>query len=78
MHCPISFQKAITITIHYSQDDIDCVTDEGSLQLFYWAGSQWLDAANTCIPPSTYLTDTIGNVLTLPVCHLTEFAIRGN
>lgn len=76
--CGLTFGKPVTITIRYSEDDIDCVTDESSLRLYYWAGNQWDDAANTCIPSSTYITDTVGNVLGLPICHLTEFAIRGD
>lgn len=76
--CGITFRRPVTITIRYSEDDIDCVTDENSLRLYYWAGSQWDDAANTCMPPSIYITDTVGNVLGLPICHLTEFAIRGD
>jgi hypothetical protein len=76
--CGVSFLEAVTISISYSEDDLDCVTDEGSLLLYYWGGSQWLDAATTCTPTSTYFTDTLGNLLSVPICHLTEFAIRGD
>lgn len=75
--CDLSFQKPVTITIHYSDSDVACVLDENYLTLYYWAGSEWKDATSTCTPPSTYTRDLTGNVLSVPICHLTPFAIGG-
>ena len=71
-----AFAAPITITIRYSDADLGAI-DESALQLIYWTGSGWADAADTCVPPSVYIRDLAGNVLTLEVCHLTEFDMVG-
>jgi hypothetical protein len=70
----------ITATLTYrDQDWMDAGVDpERSLRLYYWNGTAWDDVANACGPPTpTYAPDTDANVLTAPVCHLSEFAIFG-
>jgi hypothetical protein len=70
------FAVPITITIHYSDADVAWL-DENSLQLLYWTGTGWADAADTCTPASPYVRDLANNVLSVAVCHLTEFAMIG-
>ncbi len=72
----------ITVTVEYrDQDWMDAgIADESTLRLYYWntAISDWDDVANACGPPiPTYAPDTVNNVLTAPVCHLSEFAMLG-
>ncbi len=71
-----AFQLPVTITLHYSEADVAGL-DEDHLTLSYWDGSQWADAATTCTPPSMYDRHPDQNWLTVPVCHLTEFALFG-
>jgi hypothetical protein len=71
------FSNPVTITVRYLQDYLGCVGNESSLKLYYWTGNEWADAASTCSPPSTYIRDTHGNVLGVPICHLTQYAIGG-
>jgi hypothetical protein len=75
--CSVEFQKPLTITVHYSDEDIACLSEESALRLYYWTGSEWSDASTTCEPPSTYVHDLPGNALSLPVCHLSRYAIGG-
>lgn len=75
--CPISFLLPSTVTVRYADEDVIGIGDESSLALYLWEDSTWLDAANTCVPPSTYGRDLAGNALSLPICHLTEFSIQG-
>ena len=72
-----TFSTPVTITIYYSDDDIRVVTDESELTLYWWTGSAWQDAAETCSPASTYVRDTSNNVLSVPVCHLSKFGLLG-
>jgi len=65
------FSRPITITIHYSDDDVQGI-DEASLTLDYWNGSVWEDAA--C---GLYDRNPDENWLSVPVCHLSEFALLG-
>jgi PKD repeat protein len=65
------FSNPITITIHYSDDDVQGL-DEESLTLEYWNGSAWEDAA--C---GLYNRHPDENWLSVPVCHLSEFALLG-
>jgi uncharacterized repeat protein (TIGR01451 family) len=69
-HLPgFTFQQPVTITIHYSDTDIAGL-DETALQLEYWDGDQWLDAA--CGP---YQRHPDENWVAVPVCHLSDFAL---
>ena len=71
------FSKPVTITIRYSNADVEGINDEDDLWLYYWTGSAWADAASTCTPPSTYDRHPDANWLSVPVCHLTEFGLMG-
>jgi len=71
-----AFAAPVTITIHYSDDDVAGL-DENTLRVLYWTGTAWADAADTCVPASPYVRDLANNVLSVAVCHLTEFAMIG-
>ncbi len=67
------FKSPITVTIHYSDDDVEDL-DEETLELRYWddASSQWLDAA--C---GEYDRHPNENWLVVEICHLTDFGLLG-
>ncbi|MBN1656965.1 MAG: hypothetical protein JXA93_01120 [Anaerolineae bacterium] len=71
-----AFGAPVTVTIHYSDQDIRVVRDEGQLAL-WWMGTAWQDAAGTCDPASTYDRNAAGNVLSVPICHLSLFGLFG-
>jgi hypothetical protein len=75
--CDIAFQTGVTITIFYSDQDVQGILDEDTLRLDRWTGTGWQDVAETCIPSSTYITDTLGNMLQVATCHLSRHSMRG-
>jgi uncharacterized repeat protein (TIGR01451 family) len=62
------FNQPITVTFDISATD--------RLFLYYWDENDetWLDVATTCTPVSKYLR-TGNRLLSVPLCHLTEFAL---
>ncbi len=72
-----AFETPVTVTIHYSDLDVRVVSDESRLALMRWTESGWEDAAQTCTPPSDYVRDLENNVLSVAICHLSEFALLG-
>jgi hypothetical protein len=66
------FEEAVSIAIAYSETDIADVEDESTLVLATWAGGRWRDAA--CEPVQR---DVDANWLSVPICHLSEFALLG-
>lgn len=72
------FQKPITVTIDYTEEGISGL-DEASLMLYFYneTTQEWVDAATTCTPPSTYTRNLAENTFSVPICHLTEFAVFG-
>lgn len=68
---PFVFSKPVTITWHYTDADVAGV-DEKSLVLNYWDDTAWKDAA--C---GTYDRHPDENWLSVPVCHLSQFAFFG-
>ena len=64
-----SFETPVTIRIDY--DDADVIgLDENNLQLLYWSGMTWADAA--C---GSYDRHPDENWLSVPVCHLSQFGL---
>jgi uncharacterized repeat protein (TIGR01451 family) len=74
--CELAFERPVTVTLEYNEDALGGV-EENDLHLYYWAGSEWLDAATTCDPPVGYTRDPIANVLQAIICHLSELDIGG-
>ncbi|MBL7064129.1 MAG: hypothetical protein ISS49_07990, partial [Anaerolineae bacterium] len=72
------FSRPVTVTLHYTDTDVTGL-DENSLTLDYWdeEQDQWVDAATTYTPPSTYDRHPDENWLAVPLCHLTDFALTG-
>jgi hypothetical protein len=68
-----TFLEPLLITAHYSDSDVVGLYEE-TLQLRYWDGGSWVDAAGTCSPPSAYARNVEQNWFALPVCHLSRFA----
>jgi Leucine-rich repeat (LRR) protein len=71
-----AFNLPVTVTLTYTDADFGGMP-EASLGLYYWDGaaSAWTDAVTTC--PGNYTRDPVGNLLALPLCHLTEFGVFG-
>ena len=70
----ITFNLPVTVTLTYT--DTDIVGPEDTLGLYYWdiTASAWADAVATC-PGGEYIRNMEENMLSLPLCHLTEFGL---
>lgn len=71
-----TFAKPFTVTIQYSDAEI-AGRNESDLKLFYFdeASRQWIDAATSCTPTSTYVRQPDANQFAVPICHLTKFGV---
>jgi len=69
---PFTFTTPITITLHYSEAILSA--PEETLRLMTWVpdSERWLDAA--CRP---YVRNLAENWLSVPICHLSHFALLG-
>jgi hypothetical protein len=72
-----TFAQPLVIAISYDEESLG-VIPEISLFLYYWDETQaaWLDAATTC-EGGEYTRNLAENWLSLPICHLSEFALVG-
>lgn len=68
------FVNPIQVTINYSDQDITGL-DEADLMLYVLDDGRWKDAAQTCTPASVYERQPEINRLSLPICHLSQFAM---
>jgi hypothetical protein len=73
----LDFNVPVTITIRYTDRDVSVVSDEVALQLAWWDGAQWIEAASTCSPTSIYVRDTTANILSVPICATGRYALFG-
>ena len=73
-----SFAEPLTLTLQYDQASLG-VIPEDSLILYYWDTDQlaWVDAASTC-EGGSYTRNLDADWLSLPICHLSEFALLGD
>ncbi len=67
----LTIDQEVLLTIHYKDAQIQTLS-EPTLQLFWWDGSAWIDAA--C---GEYVRDLANNILQVPICHFSDFAIGG-
>lgn len=74
----VSFAQPLTLTLQYDQASLG-VIPEDSLILYYWDTDllDWVDAASTC-EGGTYTRNLEEDWLSLPICHLSEFALLGD
>jgi len=72
-----SFDQPLTLTFHYTDEQIGPIPEE-TLKLYYWDTDllEWVDAVTTC-PGGDYTRNPEENWLSLPLCHLSEFALMG-
>lgn len=70
--------KPITITIHYSDSDIEGLSEETLLLSNYdTASGAWVDASTTCASNSSYERNLPENWIRVAVCATGEFALSG-
>ena len=69
---------SINMRISYNESDLFGVRED-SLGLYYWntTSNAWEDAATTC-PGGTTTRNPAENWISLPLCHLSEFALMGS
>jgi hypothetical protein len=73
-----TFNQPVTVTLNYNDADVAGM-DENSLILYYWDTSthQYIDAATSCAPASSYDRRPEDNSLAVPICHLSQFVLFG-
>ena len=73
-----TFNQPVTVTLNYTDEDVAGM-DENSLILYTWDQSahQFVDAATSCAPASSYARQPEINRLAVPICHLSEFVLGG-
>jgi len=73
-----TFAQPVNVTITYEDADIE-VMDEETFMLSIWDpdNEQWVDAATTCSPTSTYHHNLEENSLSVAICRVGEFAMVG-
>jgi hypothetical protein len=72
-----TFAAPVTVTLHYSPDDVKVISNEEELALWVWTEAGWQDAAATCAVPAGYERDTLKNLLTVTICETGRFALFG-
>jgi hypothetical protein len=73
----LTFQMPVSVTIHYSDDDVRIIRDESALALWRWSGQVWIAATQTCLPASTYQREIDQNILSVPICRVGRYALFG-
>lgn len=71
------FDTPVTLTIQYSRDDIAVISDPQNLTLWWWNGSSWQNASQSCNPASEYFRDTENRILSLSICQSGIFKLMG-
>jgi hypothetical protein len=74
---PGAFATPLPLTVRYGDADMRTITAEDRLTLLWWSGSDWRDAAQTCVPASSYTRNTAANLLRVPICRPGRYALFG-
>lgn len=69
------FRVPVTVTIQYSDSDIQNVAEESQLLLYSWSGWKWYDSAQTCSIVSSYVRDIDHNTISVAICRLGQHGL---
>ena len=71
-----TFNNPINIKLEYDEANLSGISEE-ELILYYWdeVNELWVDAATTCDPTSVYIRNIDEDWISVPICHLTTFAL---
>ena len=72
-----TFNSPITVTIQYSVEDTAVVSDIDTLALWWWDGSTWQDAVQSCSPATSYKLDPDNKTLEVPICQTGAYKLMG-
>jgi hypothetical protein len=67
------FDQPATLLMRYTAEQAGL--SEESMRLFTLQNNQWVDVAETCDPPSTYVRRPAQNELEVQICHLSPFVL---
>jgi hypothetical protein len=67
----------VSVTIHYSQEDIALITDGTSLRLWWWDGYSWQDAEQICQPPEGLSAKSREGIYEGVLCRTGLFSLMG-
>jgi hypothetical protein len=73
----LAFGGPVNVTIGYSAADARLVSDPSRLALWWWNGSAWQDAAETCSPAASYTRDAIARTVGVAICRTGRFTLLG-
>ncbi len=73
----LDFNQPVTATISYSLDDVRLVADTSQLQLWWWGGGAWQEAAGTCPEPVAGVHDLANRRYAQAVCKSGLYALVG-
>jgi hypothetical protein len=73
----LAFGAPVNVTVGYSAADARLITDASRLVLWWWNGTTWQDAAETCSPQASYTRDPIARTIGVAICRVGHFALLG-
>jgi hypothetical protein len=73
----LAFGAPVNVSISYSAGDARLISDPDRLALWWWNGSAWQDAAETCSPAASYTRDLLTRTIGVAICRTGRFALFG-
>jgi len=71
----LSFNVPVTVTMYYTDTDVQSMPDESLFKLYWWSGWDWRDAGHTCVPESAYAHDVTNNVINTAICDPGQYGL---
>jgi hypothetical protein len=70
----MAFARPVSVSVIYDPSAVSAVGAD-KLALYVEEEGEWVDAATTCSPMSTYRHDAAAHMLRVDICHLSEYAL---
>jgi hypothetical protein len=73
----LAFGAPVAVTISYSAGDARLIADPSRLAMWWWNGTAWQDAAETCSSTATFARDPFARTIGVAICRTGRFALFG-
>ena len=73
----LNFLEPVSVTVHYSTQDVSVISETQSLDLWHWVEGRWQPAAHSCLVADGTHHNLDERIISTPICTIGQYALFG-